>query len=171
MATYPLVAGYRQSAISAFCRPTTQTSSITNRLVAIGHTKPVIATLVPKLVAMATSLDPRSRLCGHRIAWSQKPTPRIKQRVASCHTAEGISIQSLPTPPHTPKGQPISGVGWWDSHHVWYGRLHPVVLDFLIFPALGNGGLKVSILGPKIAKIFFLTLKFLGVTYEHPYRR
>ena len=49
----------RVTAISAFCRPTTQTPpSKTNRLVAIVHTKPVIALLVPKLVAMATSLRP-----------------------------------------------------------------------------------------------------------------
>ena len=45
----------RVSAISAFCRPTIQTPSITNRLVAIVHTKPVISILVPKLVAVATS--------------------------------------------------------------------------------------------------------------------
>jgi len=45
----------RVSAISAFCWPTTQTP-ITNSLVAIVHTKLVIAILVPKLVAMATSL-------------------------------------------------------------------------------------------------------------------
>jgi len=44
-------------AISAFCLPTIQTSSITNCLVAIVLTKPVITTLVPKLVAMATSLS------------------------------------------------------------------------------------------------------------------
>jgi len=38
---------------------------------------------------------------------------------------------------------------WWDLLRVWYGRPHlaqidPIVLDFAIFPALGNGGLKVS---------------------------
>ena len=43
------------SAIYRFCRPTTQTPSITNCLVAIVHTKPVIAILVPKLVAVATT--------------------------------------------------------------------------------------------------------------------
>jgi len=56
-------------------------------------------------------LDPRSRLCLNWIAWPRKPTPRIKQRFASCHTAEVISIQSLPAPPHTPRGQLISEVG------------------------------------------------------------
>jgi len=45
----------RVSAISAFCLLTiTQTPSISNYLVAIVHT---IAILVPKLVAMATSLS------------------------------------------------------------------------------------------------------------------
>jgi len=44
------------SAISAFCWPTTQTPSITDSLVAIVHTKPVRAILVPKLVPMATTL-------------------------------------------------------------------------------------------------------------------
>jgi len=36
-------------------------------------------------------LDPRSRECFHWIACSRKPTPRIKQRVASCHTTEVIA--------------------------------------------------------------------------------
>jgi len=57
------------------------------------------------------SMHPRSRLCLHYIVWPRKPTPRIKQPVASCHTAEVISIQSLPAPPHTPRGQSISEVG------------------------------------------------------------
>jgi len=35
--------------------------------------------------------DPRSRLCLHWIACPRKPTPRIKQRVASCHTTEVIA--------------------------------------------------------------------------------
>ena len=56
-------------------------------------------------------LDPRSRVCLHWIAWPRKPTPRIKQRVAICHTAEVISIQSLPAPPPTSRGQPISEMG------------------------------------------------------------
>jgi len=47
----------RVSAISAFCWTTTQTPSISNCLVAVVHTKPVIAILVPKLFAMATSLS------------------------------------------------------------------------------------------------------------------
>ena len=47
----------RLSVISAFCWPTTQTPSITNSLVAIVHTKPVMANCVSKLVAMATFLS------------------------------------------------------------------------------------------------------------------
>ena len=38
-------------------------------------------------------LEPRNRLCLHRIAWPWKPTPRIKQRVASYHTTEVIPIE------------------------------------------------------------------------------
>jgi len=34
------------------------------------------ASVVPKAVAMVTSLDPRFRLCLHRIAWSRKPIHR-----------------------------------------------------------------------------------------------
>jgi len=36
-------------------------------------------------------LEPRNRLCRHQIAWPRKPTPRIKQRVASYHTSEVIA--------------------------------------------------------------------------------
>ena len=52
----PLVAGCRQY-LHSVGRPL-KPPSITNRLVAIVHAKPVIALLVPKLVAMATSLRP-----------------------------------------------------------------------------------------------------------------
>jgi len=48
----------RVSTISAFCQATTQTPSITNHLVAIVHTKLVIAILVQRLVVMTTSLGP-----------------------------------------------------------------------------------------------------------------
>ena len=57
-------------------------------------------------------LDPRSRLCLHWIACPRKPTPRIKQRVARCHTAEVISIQSLPAPPPHTKGTADLRDGW-----------------------------------------------------------
>ena len=70
------------SAISAFCRLTTQTHSISNRLV-ICHTKPLIAILVPKLVALTTSLRPAISTMFSPDSLTRKPTPTIKQRVAS----------------------------------------------------------------------------------------
>ena len=97
----PLVAGCRHSVGRPLKPP-----SITNRLVAIVHTKPVIALLVPKLVAMATSLRPPISAMSSLDSLTRKPTPRIKQRVASCHTAKVISIQSLPALPPTTRGQP-----------------------------------------------------------------
>jgi len=36
-------------------------------------------------------LEPRNPQCLHRIAWPWKPTPRIKQRVASYHTTKVIA--------------------------------------------------------------------------------
>jgi len=36
-------------------------------------------------------LQSRNRLCLHRIASPRKPTPRIKQRLASYHTTEVIA--------------------------------------------------------------------------------
>jgi len=74
---------YRVSAISAFCRPTIQTASITNRLIAIVHTKPVIAILVPKLVAMATSFST-----------SQYPSNTWFLGPIQAHNPNGISIGS-----------------------------------------------------------------------------
>ena len=63
---------YRVAAISGFCWPTTQTPSITNRLVAIVHTKPAIVILVTKLVAMAMSL----RTSKSAISSSNSLTPK-----------------------------------------------------------------------------------------------
>jgi len=91
-------------------------------------------------------LHPWSWLCLHLIACSWKPTPRIKQRVASCHTAEVISIQFTCSIPHT-KGTADFWGGWWHPHHVWYGHPH-IATDwsqshcfrFLDIPPLGNGG-------------------------------
>jgi len=39
-------------------------------------------------------LEPRNRLCFHRVAWPRKPTPRMKQGVASYHTTEVIAHRS-----------------------------------------------------------------------------
>jgi len=73
----------------------TQTPSITNQLPSRYRShKPVIAILVPKLVAWQRPLDTPSRLGFLLIAWPQKPTPRIKQQcVASYHTTKIIAHQ------------------------------------------------------------------------------
>jgi len=44
-----------------------------------------------KMFPRQRRLDTRSRLCFHRIAGPRKPTPRIKQRVASYHTTKVIA--------------------------------------------------------------------------------
>jgi len=84
----------RVLATSAFCRPTLKPPSITNRLVAIVHTKPLIAILSQNwLPCMATSLGPWISVMSSLNNLTPKTYPyRIKQRVASCHTAEVISI-------------------------------------------------------------------------------
>ena len=79
--------------------------------VVISRQSSFAADAVPKLVVIATSLNRRSRLCLHWIVCPRKPTPKIKQRVTSCHTAEVMWIQSLRVPPPTPRGQPISEMG------------------------------------------------------------
>jgi len=68
----PLVATCRVSAISPFCRLTSQTLSISNHLVVDCHTKPDIAILVPNLVAMAISL----RRCISTMPLSDSLTPK-----------------------------------------------------------------------------------------------
>jgi len=74
----------RVSAISAFCLPTTQTPSITNSPVAIVCTMPVIAILVPKLVAkLATSLST-----------SEPPSNTRFLGPIRAHNPNGISIGS-----------------------------------------------------------------------------
>ena len=76
------------------------------------------------------SLHPRSRLCLHWIASPRKPTPRIKQRVASCHTAKVMSIQSLPAPPPHIKGTADLRSGWGPPPClVWtYSHSHDLTL-------------------------------------------
>ena len=144
--------------------------------VVIFHQSPFAANTVPKLVDMATSLDPWSRVCLHWIAWPRKPTPRIKQRVASCHTAEVMLIQSLPAPPPTPRGQPISEMGG-DPHHVWYGRAHIATdwhycFKFPDFPrSMEWRGSTSRFWVRKYPKSgVFRPSNLLGGTYEHPYR-
>ena len=71
---------YRISAISTFCRPTTRTPSITNRLVAIAYTKRVIANCIPKLVAMATSLSTSGPHLKHDSLGPSKPITQTASR-------------------------------------------------------------------------------------------
>jgi len=91
----------RISAIYAFHRPTTQTTSITNCLVAIVHIKPVNNNFSPKVGCHGPwqwPLHTRSRLRFHpfhQIAWPRKPTPRIKQHVASYHTTKVIATKPV----------------------------------------------------------------------------
>ena len=122
-------------------------------------------------------LDPRSRVCLHWIAWPRKPTPRIKQRVASCHTAEVMSIQSLPAPPpHQGDSRSQRWVG--DPHHVWCGRAH-IAADWRYcfrFPDFPRSrewrGSKSRFWVQKSPKSgLFRPSNLLGGTYEHPYRR
>jgi len=67
--------------------------------VVISRQSPFAANIVSKLVAMTTSLRPSNSRMSSLDSLTPKTYPRIKQRVASCHTAEVISIQSLPPPP------------------------------------------------------------------------
>jgi len=92
---------HRVSAISAFCRLTTQTPSISNSLFVIVLTKPVIAILVPKLVAMGRNiLTPRPRLSSSDML-TPKPTSKIKQRVALAVMQPKLyRFEGLPAPPH-----------------------------------------------------------------------
>jgi len=108
--------------MSAFCRLTTRILSITSRFV-ISHTKPVrpIAVLVPKLIAMPTSLKPCISAVFIQIDWPREPTLRIKQRVANCHTAEVLSIRMFTCLAPCPNGTIDLGRGWWDPYHVWCG--------------------------------------------------
>jgi len=68
-------------------------SSITNCLVAIIHTKPVNSNCSPKIGCHGNqrTLGTRYQLCLNWIASPRKPTPRIKQLVASYHTTNVIA--------------------------------------------------------------------------------
>jgi len=174
----PFVAGYQQYLQNAFCRLTTATHSITNRLLAIVQTKPV--NLVPKIGCHGIIPQTLDLSCLHWIAWPRKPTPRIKQHVASCHTAKVISIQSLPAPPpsRTHKGDSRSQrlVGGpppcleWRAHiaTVWH------CFRFPDFPSIREWrGSKCRFWVQKWTRIGggVSPLKLVRGTHEHPYRR
>ena len=113
---------YRVSAISAFCRPTIQTASITNRLIAIVHTKPVIAILVPKLVAMATSLSatgPPSNTIP-----TAHPSPQPKQHLDRfsrfCTDDCRMSLYFTTGCPFPPSKLPLPTGGIWIPSNTWF---------------------------------------------------
>ena len=104
-----------------------------------------------------------SCLCGAvpttAVSWldrlTQKPTPRIKHRVASCHTAEVMSIGTFTCLTSYPKGTTnLNHLRWnltmFGMDVVAWRHIDPVILDFLISLALCNGRLKVLTLGSKI---------------------
>jgi len=133
--------------------------------------------LVPKLIAMATSLRPSISAMSSLDSLTPKTHPKIKRRVASCHTAEVISIPSLPAPPHT-KGTADFWGGWRDSYHVWYERPHiasdwPYCFRFPDFHRIKEWrGSKCQFRVRKSAKSECSSpINFLGVTYVHPCRR
>ena len=70
----------RVSAIYAFCWPTTQLPSIANCVVAVIHSKPVIANCVPKFVAMATSLSTSGPHLKHDSLGPSKPITQTASR-------------------------------------------------------------------------------------------
>jgi len=74
---HPLVAGYQQYLhfVGRLLKP----PSITNHIVAIIHTKPVIANCIPKLVAMATSLSTSGRPT-HDSLGPSEPTTQMASR-------------------------------------------------------------------------------------------
>ena len=112
------------------------------------------------------SLDPRSWLCLHWIAWPRKPTPRIKQRVASGHIQPKLYLLKVYLPHPTHQGDNRSQ-RWVGTLHIRYGRSHLAIegafcFRFPDFPCIGNDGHKVSILGPKLTKNWnFSPLKFV----------
>jgi len=58
-------------------------------------------------------------------------------------------------------------------HVLTYLQIDAIVLDFPIFPALGNGGAQRVDLGSKTRPklVFFSSQICYGGTYEHPYSR
>ena len=160
---------------TAFCQLTTQALSISNRLVVVWHTKPVIAILVPKLVAMATSLRPSISAVSLSdiLTWITHPQSQTVSRQLS-YTAEVTSIQRFTCPTPCPKGTTDLCRGWWDPHCVQYGssrqpQIDIIALDFSICLVLRNGVAEsVDFGSANRRKLEFFATQFLGGTYEHP---
>ena len=151
----------RVSEISAFCWPTTQTPSITNRLVAIIHTKPVIALLVPKLVAMATSLRPSISAMSSLDSLTPKTHPlELNSESLAAIQPKLYRFKVYVAQPTPPRGQPISEMGGGTPSmfgmDILMAQIDAIVLGFPIFPALGNDGAQSVDLGSKNRqKMFF----------------
>jgi len=75
------------------------------------HTTEVINHQSQKVVAMATSLRPSISTMSSLKTLTPKTYPRIKQRVASCHTAEVIDSKFTCLTPHTKGTADLKG-GW-----------------------------------------------------------
>jgi len=119
----PSGAGYRQY-LKSVGRPL-KPHSISNCLVAIVLTKPVIATLVPKLVAMATSLS-ISGLQSKLIPWvhsSPKPKRHLDRSVVFAQTTAECPYTLQWDAPFPPQNCPSHG-GMW-SPHLIHGFLSP----------------------------------------------
>jgi len=90
MATSPMC---KVSAISAFCWPTTQTPFLAKCLDAIVLTKPVIAILIPKLVAMATTVRHSISTIFSSDSLTLNTHPYDQTGVTSYHTSKVITQQ------------------------------------------------------------------------------
>jgi len=110
--------------LSAFFRPTTQTASIDNRLVAIVHTKPVIANCIPKLAAMATSVS-TSGPPSNVIPWAH-PSPQPKRHLYrfSCFCTDDCRMSTQFTKGHPFPLRNCSFHGDLDPHLI-HGSLGP----------------------------------------------
>ena len=124
------------------------------------------------IVARAKQFRPQH--CLYRISWPRKPTHRIKHRVASCHTAEVISIRRLTCPTPCTNGTTDHSRGWWDRtmfgmDALAYSQRLNLLCFFSISLALWNGGAKsVHVGSTNWRKLGVFALKCFRGTYEHP---
>jgi len=148
---HPLVSPYRQY-LHSLGWPLKH-SSISNSLVVICQTKPVIAILVPKLVAMATSLRPSISA----MSSSDSLTRKTYSLESNRESLAAIQPMLYRFKVYLPEGNNRSQ-GWLgDPLHVWYGRPHlatdwPYCFRFPDFFQIGEWRGSVSILGPQIGE-------------------
>jgi len=113
------------SAISGFCPPTTQTPSITNCLVAIILTKPVIAILVPKWVLGCHDNVPQHLWTPYSTIPMPHPSPQPKLYRFShyCRAHRRVSLYFTMGRPFPPQNCPFP---WGDLEpHLIRGSLGP----------------------------------------------